>query len=187
MGSLINRRTLVRRTAGAALGTAAATATTGDVSSAAVTLDAQYTSPFPPHPTIAYPSSWYAFTGLTEVSIPAGVYVSDERLAPVKDVSGLPDLRLLPTTVTLLGLFHQWFPSEAAVSTVPVLQLTGPTMRFSDLHGGNIIKAGFRKFANAYVVNRQGNTYGLQVMVWIGPDAGSEWQIAQQIVDSISV
>jgi hypothetical protein len=147
------------------------------------------TSPREHDPTLAYPSAWHAFTGLTEVSIPSGAYVSNRQLSPIKDVSGLPDVRLLPSTVTLLGLFHQWFPSAAAASGQTLLSLHGGQMRFSDLNGGNPVQgqAGFRNFSNAYLMTWQGGVYGIQVNLWVGPDAGSEWQLGQQIVDSIAV
>ena len=187
MTSTINRRTLVTRAAAGALG--AAVVAPQPASAGPVMLDAQYLSPFPPHPTIAHPSSWYAFTGLTKVSIPAGVYVSDQQLAPINDVSGLPDVRSLPSTVTLLGVFHQWFPSVALASGQALLPLSGGAMRFSDLVGGNPVQGqvGFRNFSNAYVLTWRGGVYALQVNLWVGPDAGSEWQLGQQIVDSIAV
>jgi len=62
-------------------------------------------------------------------------------------------------------------------------------MRFSDLVGGNPVQgqAGFRNFSNAYVLTWRGGVYALQVNLWVGPDVRSEWQLGQQIVDSIAV
>lgn len=190
MTSTISRRTLLTHGAAGVTGaTAVAGVPTQPADASAAALDAQYVSPFAPHPTIAYPSSWYAFTGLTEVSIPSGVYISDQHLAPINAVSGLPDVRALPSSVTLLGVFHQWFPSAAAASGQELLGLHAGGMRFSDLVGGNPVEgqAGFRNFSNAYLVTWQGGVYGLQVDLWVGPDAGSEWQLGQQVVDSITV
>src|SRR6201999_4139990 len=106
---------------------------------------------------------------------------------PITGVSGLPDVRLIPSTATLLGVFHQWFPSAAELPGLLSLN-EGQTMQFSDLVGGTSIagQAGFRNFSNAYMVLWQGQIYGLQVMLWVGPGAGSEWQAGPQMVNTIT-
>lgn len=85
MRAMITRQGFLTTDAGGALGAAAAAAARlaqPETAGAAVTLDASYTSPYPPHPTIDHPNSWFVFTGLTEVTIPAGVYVCNQQLAP---------------------------------------------------------------------------------------------------------
>lgn len=184
MRATITRKRFLRRAAGGVIGAGAAGALAQPASAGApVTLDASYDSPYPPHPRIEHPSSWYAFTGLTEVTIPSGVYVCNRQLAPMKDVEGHPDIGKLPTDVTLLCLFHEWLPPETDVAGAP--SLNGRTMRFADLGGGITQPYGFRRLTNWWPASWNGELYGLLVYLWVGPGAGSEWQEAQPIVDSI--
>lgn len=184
MRATITRKGLLRRAVGGAIAAGAAGGLAQPASAAAVTLDARYDSPYPPYPRIDHPSSWYAFTGLTEVTIPAGVYVCNRQLAPMKDVEGHPDLGKLPTDVTLLCVFHEWLPPDTDVSGAP--SLNARTMRFTDLGGGGPTEPhAFRQFTNWWPASWNGELYGLLVYLWVGPDAGSEWQEAQPIVDSI--
>lgn len=102
----------------------------------------------------------------------------------MNDVEGHLDLAKVPTDATLLSLFHEWLPPETDVSWAP--SLNGRTMRFTDLGGGaRSDPAGFRQFTNWWPASWNGELYGLLVYLWVGPDAGSEWQEVQPIVDSI--
>lgn len=188
LSTTISRRGFLKGAGSGTLGAAAAGGLLGAPSAqAAVSLDANYSSPYPPYATIAHPSSWNVYTGLTRVVIPAGVFVCNRQLQPMPDIHGLPDLGYVPSDSTLLCLYQQELP--AGFDTSLAMPLNGSMMSFSDLGGGTLDqpRVGFRQFAATWVATVDGNAYNLQVFVYIAPDAGAEWAEVQPIVDSIQL
>jgi hypothetical protein len=58
-------------------------------------------------------------------------------------------------------------------------------MRFSDLGGGQRNWHSFRAFTGWYVATSGDLVYSIEADVYVGPDAGAEWQGVQPIVSSI--
>lgn len=182
------RRFLKRAAVGA--GAAAAASTALPASARAATLDASFTSPYPPHPVIGHRSSWFVYTALIRhVIMPYDVVVCNRQLGPLPAIDGAPDLRAVPSDATMLLLFLR-DPVHVNAVTAPdisdAIQLSkGKTMRFSDLGGGQRNWQGFRNFIGWYIATLGDTLYSMGVNVYVGPDAGNEWSEVQPIVDSI--
>jgi hypothetical protein len=181
------RKTFLSRTAGGAFGAATigGLARSERAQAAATSLDASYTSPYAPQPAFAYPSSWYVYTALIPGVInPFDVVVCNQKLGPLPDLDGMPDMRAVPSDATMLLIYHEQLPPGYDVSRA--IPLNG-NMNFTDLGGGFIDSApgGFRRFCGWWAATVGGNVYGLQVFVLVGPSAGAEWAQVQPIVDGI--
>lgn len=194
MTRTITRKGFLKRAAGGATG--AAVATSGVLSAtarAAKPLDASFATPYEPRPVIAHPSSWFVYTALIpHVVIPYDVVVCNRELGPLPDLQGFPNLRAVPADATMLLLFIQEpIPVAAASGSFPnlaeAIHLSGTTMRFRDLGGGEIIYAGFRNFTGWYIATSGESLYSIGVNVYVGPSAAAEWAEVQPIVDSIHI
>lgn len=191
MTKALTRRGFLRRAGGGAAGAAAAGVALPATARAVTTLDASFTAPYPPHPVIRHPSSWFVYTALIpHVIIPYDVVVCNRKLGPLPDIQGYPDLRAVPSKATMLLLYFQE-PVPIASVTAPniseAIHLHGRTMRFSDLGGGQRNWQGFRNFIGWYIATSGDTLYSIGVNVYVGPDAGPEWAEVQPIVDSINL
>lgn len=154
-------------------------------------LDASFTAPYPPHPVIRYPSSWFVHTALIPgVVIPYDVVVCNRELGPLPDIQGYPDLRAVPNDATMLLLYIQE-PVPIASVTAPniaeAVRLNGRTMQFNDLGGGQRQWHGFRNFMGWYIATSGDTLYSMGINVYVGPNAGNEWAEVQPIVASIQL
>ena len=182
------RKTFLKRAAGGAVGAAlAGDLVEANAAQAAAGLDASFTSPYPPHPQIAYPSSWNVYTALVPgvVAPMYNVVICNRQLKPLPDIDGVPDPRAIPSDATMLLLYQNQIPADSDVSLAK--QLNGTTMNFSDLSGGSADFAGYRHFSGWWVATVDGNLQNFQVWVFVGPNAGAEWTTVQAIIDSIEL
>ncbi|MBV9424540.1 MAG: hypothetical protein JOZ98_16630, partial [Solirubrobacterales bacterium] len=172
-------------------GAAAATiATMSDTARAASPLDASFTSPYPPHPALRHPSSWFVYTALIPgVIMPYDTIVSNRHLGPLPNIEGNPDLRALPSDTTMLLIYH-WDPvpvATANLSASPIQLSAGATALFSQFGGGTVNWFGFRQFLGNYIAVQGDTLYSLDIRVYVGPDSGPEWSDVQPVVDSMQV
>jgi hypothetical protein len=181
----ISRKGFVKRLGGGAVGAAAV----GDLvrapgAAAASSLDATYSSPYPPYPVISHPSAWPVYTGLTYVVYPYQVFVSSRPLTSLGIIDGWIDPSPAPSDATILVIRHYWLPAGSNDGSAP--PLNGTTMRFTALGGGSRESTGFRRFGGIWSATWDGNPYGLDVILLVGPNAGrDDWSTVQPIVDSV--
>lgn len=183
----ISRRRLLTGAAGAGAALAAVAGSPDGAAAAQAQLSESFASPYAPYPTLMYPPDWFAFTGLTQVMIPAGVYVATQQLSAMPDLEGHPNPMLLPADVTLLCLFHQPLPQPKPGYELPP-KLNGASMSFAALSGPRTVQAGFQKYIGGWTATADdGQLYGLQSWVYVGPNAGADWTAVQAVVDSVTM
>jgi hypothetical protein len=179
--STLTRKGFLKRAAGGAVVGSAALA---PGARAQTVLDASFTSPYAPNPTLNYPSSWNVYTALIPgVTIPYDVVLCNRSLSPLGDVDGGPDLSDVPADATMLVVFHR--PLEAGFDVSRSIPLNGTNMQFGAMGGGNVNWWGFRQFLGWWTATVQGALYSLVVLVYVGPEAGSDWTEVQDIVNSV--
>lgn len=189
MATTITRKGFLKRAARGVAGAAAASGALPPTARAATTLDSSFTAPYPPHPVIGHPNSWFVYTALIpRVVLPYDVVLCNRELGPLPDIQGFPDLRAVPSNATMLLLYIQE-PVPVASVTAPdissAIRLNGRTMHFADLGGGQVNWQGFRNFIGWYVATSGDTLFSIGVNVYVGPNAGPEWSEAQPIVESI--
>jgi hypothetical protein len=176
-------RFLKKMTAGA-VGVAVAGGVAADAGPA-LALDAAFVSPYPPNPVIRYPSSWFVYTAhIPGVLEPFDVIVSDRQLQPLPDVDGWPDMRAAPTDATTLVLFSEELPGDFDVS--PALPVASG-VRFGHLNDGGVEAAlgGVRRYHRWYAARVGEKLYGLNLLIFVGRDAGPSWGNVRGIAESI--
>lgn len=150
-----------------------------------VALDETFVSPYAPHPVIRHPSSWHVYTAhIPEVIEPFDVVVSSHALEPLPAVDGWPDMRGAPSDATVLILFSEELPAGFDVS--PALPIARG-VDFGDLHDGGAEPAlgGARKYHRWYTASVDGKLYGFNLLIFVGRDAGPEWNSVKGIAASI--
>lgn len=164
---------------------ATATAVAATDAKAAPALDLSLAVPYPPHPRIDYPNSWSVYTALIpRVIMPYDVVISNQPLAPLRDINGGPDLTAAPGDATIFMMFI-YDPVPIASAYLEGLTKLVDRMRFKDLGGGERNWMGFRQFLGGYYVTEGDSVYSMGVRVYVGDNAGPEWTQVQPIVDSV--
>jgi len=178
------RATFLKKATAGAVGVTVAGGLAADAGST-VALDATFVSPYPPHPVIRHPSSWYVYTAhIPGVLEPFDVVVSNRQLQPLPDVDGWPDMRAAPSDATTLVLFSEELPGDFDIS--PALPIANG-VRFGDLHDGGVERAlgGVRRYHRWYVVRVGEKLYGFNLLIFVGRDAGANWGNVKGIAESI--
>lgn len=189
MPTKVTRKSFFTKAASGAAAVTAAKAAQPPAAGAAVALDAAFSAPYPPHPVLHYPRSWFPHIALIpKVVMPYDVVISNRKLGPLRDINGGPDMRDVPGDATALMLFI-FDPIPAADANTAGFTPLAPTttMRFSDLGGGERLWNGFRHFIAPYAVTVGGQLYSITARLYVGPDAGAEWATAQSIIDNVAI
>ena len=178
------RRSFLQKVTAGAVGVGVAGGVAADAGSA-VDLDATFVSPYPPHPVIRHPSTWYVYTAhIPRVLEPFDVVVSNRELQPLPAVDGWPDMRAAPADATTLVLFSEELPSGFDVS--PALPAANG-VRFGDFNDGGIERAlgSVRRYHRWYAAQVGGKLYGFNLLVFVGRAAGADWATVKPIAEGI--